>query len=119
MVAMATIPLPVVGRVRQRRQRVPQLLVETDGGNPKCILACTAMATVTTAPQLLVELDNNGDGSPVIGDGSPSPWRSHLQRQAKAVTAPPVIGDGSNSCQQSQTKAATSTTAPPVDGGEG
>jgi hypothetical protein len=42
MVAKATIPPPVVSGDGQRWQQVPQLSVETDGGDPKCVLARTA-----------------------------------------------------------------------------
>ena len=56
---------------------------------------------------------------PVVGDGSPSCWCSHLLKWTKAVKAPPVVGEGSNSCQQSWTKAAMATIPPPVIGGDG
>jgi hypothetical protein len=118
-VTTATIPPPVLGRDGQRRQWVPQLLVGMDGGDPKYVLAGTSTVMVTTLAQLSVELDDGGNGSPVVGNGSPSCWCSHLLKWTKAVKAPPVVGEGSNSCQQSWTKAAMATIPPPVIGGDG
>ncbi len=87
---------------------------EMDDGNPKCVLACTAMATVTTAPPVIGRVGQWQQQLPSFGNGSPSCWWSCSQRQRNAVTAPPVVCDGSNSRWRSQTKAATSTTPPPA-----
>ncbi len=126
MVAMATVPPPVIGGDGQRRQRVPQLLVETDCGNPKCILACTAMAMVTTAPsvvggvgrwwrrlpQSLVESFAEMDKS---SDGSPS-HQQQLQQSSAESDESSNVNNSSPSCWRRRT---TVETDHPVVGRDG
>jgi hypothetical protein len=133
MAATATTPPPVVGRDIQRWQRVPQLLAEVDGGNPKCILARTATAMVTAAPpvvgrvggrqrwlpsrwqwlpQLLAESFAETDES---GDISPS-CRQWLQQSSAESDKSGNVNDRSPSCWRRQTAAAT---GPQVVGGDG
>jgi hypothetical protein len=131
-VATATIPPPVIGGDGQQRQRVPQLLAEMDGGDPKCVLARTTMAKVTTAPPVVsgvgrwrrrlpscrqqlpqslaesfAERDKSGDGSP-----SCQQW---LQQSSSESDEIGNVNNSSPSCRQRRT---TVETGPAVVGGD-
>jgi hypothetical protein len=133
MAAMATIPPPIVGGDRRGRQRVPQLLAETDGGNPKCVLARTATARVTTAPPVVGgvgqqqrRLPSHGQRLPQslaesfaemdkIGDGSPS-HRRRLQQSSAESDESGYVNNSSPSCWRRRT---TAEMGPPVIGRDG
>jgi hypothetical protein len=112
---------PVVGNGSPRRRRSPTKQDKSGDGNqgsPSCWQSWKKAATVMMAPPVTGGVgrwrqglsQKLGMAPPVIG--------GVIRRDEQNQKMAPVIGDGSNSHRRSQTKVVTSTTAPPVVGGD-
>jgi hypothetical protein len=110
---------PVVGDSSRSRRRSPtkrDKSNDSNQGSPSCWRSQKKAATVRTAPPVVSGVGQQRQGLSQKLETAPPVIGGVVCRDEQKQKMAPVIGNGSNRRWRSQTKAATSTTAPPVVG---